>query len=196
VSTEDIRPQSPPHRGTPSGSCRAGHSWEAPGQQPHARFRAPTGLRLNSSSDAMAVVLEPDTRAAGLDRHRDRRLRAVAGVGRQVRQGGEPGRVVAYPAFGQQDAAGRPGCWPPSWGSRCAGCHRAQSLLPQRGVVVGVPTVRRPAQALTAHADEPPPSTRASGERHAVGDHHGRPAGQPAINALITDRDTVVGTHT
>jgi hypothetical protein len=57
----------------------------------------------------MAVVLEPDTRAAGLDRHRDRRLRAVAGVGQQVQQGGEPGRVVADPAFGQQDAAGRPG---------------------------------------------------------------------------------------
>jgi hypothetical protein len=38
----------------------------------------------------MAVVLEPDTRAAGLDRHRDRRLRAVAGIGQQVQQAVNP----------------------------------------------------------------------------------------------------------
>jgi hypothetical protein len=44
--------------------------------------------------------------AAGLDGDRDRLLVAVAGIGEQLQQRGEPGRVVADSAFGDQRAVG------------------------------------------------------------------------------------------
>jgi hypothetical protein len=36
---------------------------------------------------------------AGLDRHRYRRVRVITGLGQQLQQRGEPGRVVADPTL-------------------------------------------------------------------------------------------------
>jgi hypothetical protein len=41
---------------------------------------------------------------AGLDRHRDRIVRAVPGLDQQVQQCGEPGRIVVDPTLGHQGA--------------------------------------------------------------------------------------------
>jgi len=40
--------------------------------------------------------------AAGLNRHRNGIIRAIAGVGQQRNQGGETGRIVADPPLGDQ----------------------------------------------------------------------------------------------
>jgi len=54
---------------------------------------------IGSAGGAQARSQQP---AGCLDRYRDRVLGAVAVLGEQTQQGGEPGRVVADPAAGQQ----------------------------------------------------------------------------------------------